>query len=388
MYHLGLKCPGPGRVVDGLVLGTQVCPHSAIISFETGVFFRKHSKDYIGLKTRCAPCNGRFIFNGFLRRHSLEANARQGFCDNKHCINSPWEGSKFCKKHFLTWTPGPPGKEELKALRSLFAKAASVQWYPQTRIMAEVTRKVESKRKGKVRASEVVSIDLEFTFKAKEVLQIGLADLEEAKVLDCLTKYSEGIIVPSSSLFAVLLNPQQRAFEKKVGAYFTQDGKLDANEVVRKLQQAGISNKPIFLSWALWCFDLSFLRDWLEQEGFDDVLPGDENVCLVLNEFRDNVKAVIGTTCHDGGRFPLNLPTAFLVLSGENHPLSGRNHHALVDAQQLALMARLFIDLCKPPDERVHYQGPGIMKLGSGKRQRSLEESFSSMRSNKKARFS
>lgn len=108
LYHLGLKCPGPGRVVDGLVLGTQVCPHSAIISFETGVFFRKHSKDYIGLKTRCAPCNGRFIFNGFLRRHSLEANARQGFCDNKHCINSPWEGSKFCKKHFLTWTPGPP----------------------------------------------------------------------------------------------------------------------------------------------------------------------------------------------------------------------------------------------------------------------------------------
>ena len=30
--------------------------------------------------------------------------------------------------------------------------------------------------------------------------------------------------------------------------------------------------------------------------------------------------------------------------------LSGHNHHALVHAQQLALMARLFIDLCKPPE--------------------------------------
>jgi hypothetical protein len=35
--HLGLKCPGPGRVLDGLVLGTQVCPHSTIISYETAV---------------------------------------------------------------------------------------------------------------------------------------------------------------------------------------------------------------------------------------------------------------------------------------------------------------------------------------------------------------
>ncbi|CAI7599446.1 unnamed protein product [Penicillium viridicatum] len=369
LFHLGLKCPGPRRVVDGLVLGTQVCPHSAIISFETGVFYRNRSRDHIGLKCRCAPCNGRFMFNEFLRRHSLEKDAKQGFCSNKHCISSPWEGSKFCKKHFLTWVPGLPSKDELKVLRSLFAKAASVQWYPDSNIMAELMTRMESDSKAKIPASEVVSIDLECIIQTGEVLQIGLADLEEAKVLDCLTGYSEGLIVPS-------LNPRQQAYQKKVRAYFTHDGKLGAKKVVEKLQQAGISNKTMFLSWASWCFDLSFLRDWLEQEGFDDVLPGDGNVCLVLNEFRANVKRVIGTTCYNGKRFPLNLPTAFPVLFGENHPLSGRNHHALVDAQQLALMARAFIELCKPPEKRVHYPGWGVMTLGSAKRQRSMEEYF------------
>ncbi|KAJ5522213.1 Threonyl/alanyl tRNA synthetase SAD [Penicillium freii] len=214
LLHLGLKCPGPERVVDGFVMGTQVCPHSAIISFETGVFYRNRATDHIGLKNRGAPCNGRFMFNEFLR------------------------------------------------------------------------------------------------------------------------------------------------------GYFTQDGKLDAKKVIGKLQEAGISNKTMFLSWALRCFDLSLLRNWLEQEGFDDVLPGDDNVCLVLNEFRANVKRVIGTTCYNGKRFPLNLPTAFLVLFGENHPLSGRNHHALVDSRQLALMARAFIELCKPPREAGSLPGMGSHDAG------------------------
>lgn len=304
------------------------------------------------------------MFNEFLRCHRLEVNAKQQFCDNKRCLNSPWEGSKFCKKHFLTWVPGPPSKDEMKVLRNLFAKAASVQWYPETRIMAEVIRRMGSDSKTKIPASEVVSIDLEFTIQTREVLQIGLADLEEAKVLDCLTEYSEGIIVPSSSPRAVPLNPRQRAFEKKVRAYFTKDGKLDAKNVVGKLQQAGISNKTMFLSWASWCFDLSFLRDWLEQEWFENVLPGDQNVCLVLNEFRANVRRVIGTTCHDGRRFPLNLPTVFPMLFGENHPLSGRNHHALIDAQQLALVAKLYMDLCKPPGKRVYWQESGVKMPG------------------------
>ncbi|KAJ5848399.1 hypothetical protein N7455_012356 [Penicillium solitum] len=77
---------------------------------------------------------------------------------------------------------------------------------------------------------------------------------------------------------------------------FTQDGTLGAKGVVRKLQEAGISNNTMF--------------------------SPETRICLLLKEFRANMKRVIGTTCHRGQIFPLSLPLLFLLLFGENHPLS------------------------------------------------------------------
>lgn len=131
-----------------------------------------------------------------------------------------------------------------------------------------------------------------------------------------------------------------------------------------------------------------YLRKWLQEEGFHDVLPRDENLCLLLREFRINLGRVIGKQCYRGGPFPVSLPVLFLLLFGDDDPLSGRNHHALVDAQQLALMAKLFTDLCKPPHKRVYWQKSGIKYRGSCKRQRSVEEFFPPTSSNKKARLS
>lgn len=253
--------------------------------------------------------------------------------------------------------------------------------------MAEVIRRVESDSKAKILASEMVNIDMEANNSSHEVFQIGLADLEGEKVLDCLTIYSEGIIAPSSPSPYTLPDQWQQAHEEKVRAYSTENGKLDAKEVVRKLQEAGISNKTMFLSWASWHLDLVYLRDWLGEEGFHDVLPGNENMCLLLKEFQGNMKRVVGTTCHRGKRFPLSLPILFLLLFGENHPLSGRNHHVLVDAQQLTLVVKLYMDLCKPPGKRVYWQESGVKMPGSWKRQRSMEEYFSSVGPNKKAKL-
>ncbi|KGO65779.1 Zinc finger, C2H2 [Penicillium italicum] len=385
--HLGLKCPGPDKVDDIIVLGTQVCPNSTVISFETGVFYR--SGQHVGIKTRCAPCNGRFNFNEFLRRNFLEADANQTTCRRKSCFSAVWEGSKFCQKHFMVWTPTLHSEDAMGELRDLFAKATSVQWQPETKVMAEVIRRIESNSKAKIPASELVNIDLEANLSSGEVFQIGLADLRGEKVLDCLTQYSEGIITSSSSSRSALQTWQQVTNETKVRGYYTQDKTLDAKGVVTKLQEAGISNKTMFLSWASWCFDLSHLRDWLGKEGFDDVLPGNANLCLLYHEFRINIKRVLGTSCYRGRAFPLSLPALFPLLFGVNDPLAGQNHHALVDAQQLSQMARVFIDLCKPPKERVHYQGSGIIKLGSGKRQRQMDEFFPFMKSkeNKKVRL-
>lgn len=76
----------------------------------------------------------------------------------------------------------------------------------------------------------------------------------------------------------------------------------------------------------------------------------------------------------------MGLPVLFPVLF-DGHPLMGRNHHALVDSQQLALMLKRFCELCKPSDERAQGQGGPL----TGKRQRSMEDYFSSMASNKRA---
>ncbi|CAI7677214.1 unnamed protein product [Penicillium discolor] len=162
---------------------------------------KRFSKKHIGLRSRYTPCNARFKFNEYLRLHFLEADADQKTCRHKNCLGALWEGSKYCKKHFLSWTPDLLGENEtaMKELRSFFVKAASGQWYPESKIMAEVMTRMEPDSKASVPASEVVNIDLEATFSSREVLLIGLADLEGAKVLDCLTKYGEGIIAPPLS---------------------------------------------------------------------------------------------------------------------------------------------------------------------------------------------
>lgn len=107
------------------------------------------------------------------------------------------------------------------------------------------------------------------------MLQIGLADVDKNNVLDCLPQYSDVAVAPCFSENHIPTPPtwQQRIEKEKVRGYFTQDRKLNAKEVVTKLQQAGISKNTIFLSWS-WKFDLSFLRKWLKQDGLRTFSPG------------------------------------------------------------------------------------------------------------------
>lgn len=137
------------------------------------------------------------MFNEFLRTHYLEANADQKGCCNQSCVNLPWEGSKFCREHYLSWTPDLLGEDKIAIdeLKTLFKKAASVQWFPVRGIMANVIKRVES-RSTDIPASEIVNIDLEFGIHSHDVYQIGLANLGGATELDCHTRYSKGIIAP------------------------------------------------------------------------------------------------------------------------------------------------------------------------------------------------
>jgi hypothetical protein len=97
--------------------------------------------------------------------------------------------------------------------------------------------------------------------------------------------------LPTSSLPA----PEtwaQKAREQKIRESFSQDGTLDAKGVAKRLREMGIFKKTMFISWASWCFNLSFLRDWLKDEDFSDVLPVDQNFCLLLQEYRVNLREI------------------------------------------------------------------------------------------------
>ncbi|KAJ5738717.1 hypothetical protein N7493_001872 [Penicillium malachiteum] len=114
-----------------------------------------------------------------------------------------------------------------------------------------------------------------------------------------------------------------------------------------------VSDKTIFFVWA---FDVAYVRDWLEEEKVSHNLPANYKVCLLYPEFRANMKKWIGDKCFKGHSFPLSLPFIFALLF-QGRDLVGMNHYALVDAQQTAILHRLFLDLCKVSEKRVLFKG-------------------------------
>ena len=261
MGNIGLKCPGPGRVVEELVLGTEVCPRSEIISLETGVFYML-GRDRVSLKLRCALCNGRFMFNEFLRNNFLEAKTGQQTCSHESCVCLVWEGSRLCREHFLEWTPDiiSVDHQKMKELQGLFLKAASERWFPQTRLMGELVQKNRSNGSVDVPASQAVCIDLETSLLSREVLHIGLANIEGKAQLDCLTEYGQGVVAPSLSSGPATNAKWKLDGEKKVRGYLTKDGTLKAGDVAERLRKIGICKDTIFVSWATCPFDLSHVR--------------------------------------------------------------------------------------------------------------------------------
>jgi hypothetical protein len=105
-----------------------------IISYETAVLYG-HQRGLIGLRFRCAPCNGQFKFSEFLRTHCLEAIAGQKICAHKSCIHVLWEGSRLCHKQFQAWKPEPPSEETKDELRVLFKRTNSEPWSPQSTVL-------------------------------------------------------------------------------------------------------------------------------------------------------------------------------------------------------------------------------------------------------------
>ena len=86
-------------------------------------------------------------------------------------------------------------------------------------------------------------------------------------------------------------------------------------------------------------------------------LPQEANCIPVIPHFCPNLALSVSKVVKP---FLLSLPITFLALMGTRHHLSGKNHRAIVDAQQLRYMAEVFGDLCKQLEDR---PDDGLLKL-------------------------
>ncbi|KAJ5711245.1 hypothetical protein N7488_005401 [Penicillium malachiteum] len=341
--------------MDGLVLGTELCPNATTISSETGLLARNHGR--VHLRIRCAPCQARKDFNKILLTYDLRAEPDQTACENKKCFKALWEGSRYCKHHMKEWVPEMPIRREasMKKVRDLFLKAASKQWSPMGLPMTRILEKVELDENA---TSDLLFVDTEFSTRRHRLYQLSICDSKERKKLDCFPIYNEGQTSQArSSLDLKGVSYRVKGWEKKMstGQGFAIDRGFNAKMVTEKLEEL-VSDETIFIAWAGWALDVEYARDWLEEEEVSHHLPANEKVCLLYPEFKENVKKWIGDKCFKGHSFPLTLPFLFSLLF-QGHDLVGWNHDALVDAQQTSILHRLFLDLCKPPEKRVLFKG-------------------------------
>lgn len=211
------------------MLGTEACPNGETISLENGVF--KERPKTVGIKFRCINCDSRSRSKEFLWHNFLDADASQGWCAANNCLKPLWEGTKFCRVHFLRWKPEDFAldQQSIVELKRLFSLAASEKWLPVSKI-AKVMKKEISNQKA-LPPARLVNIDLEFSFNRREVYQIGLAGVDGTRVLDCLPKYSKPSAARSSSSSAPITFCQ-RMLGKKFKLMPTIHGTLDSKGVV------------------------------------------------------------------------------------------------------------------------------------------------------------
>jgi hypothetical protein len=215
--------------------------------------------------------------------------------------------------------------------------------------MRDLLSLFKSVRDGRTSPSRLQFLDLEFNARTKTVFEVGMCDANGVATMDCRTPYA---FQPSGTATA---NPDKRnamiedSIRRSVQRHNCVDNTMSAHKVAERLRNQGVGPRTIFVTWHTNTTDLTALRQWLEAEGEAGILPGDSKCIPVIQYFRPNFKIA---KAQNGRPFPLSLPVIFPLLMTSRHYLFGRNHHAVVDAQQLYFMVRVFEMMCEQPRNR------------------------------------
>ncbi|KAJ5707783.1 hypothetical protein N7488_007584 [Penicillium malachiteum] len=350
---VGNRCMGPSLVHRLRV--SALCPHNVIFTEENVVLVHNYNTDLTSVSRRYLTCKSRVKFCKLAKALNMERKPGQVSCRFRDCDSPILASSAFCRDLILEGacqlTESPDlGPEATINLQSQFKRASSTSW--QWREISFLGKEVLSRIMNGVLEKSgmplVVCVDMEACLRTGRIFQVAICDLEGRKLLDCQTILSREEMRRTSADPGGRDEILQAIFERKARALASADGHMSVRQVSARLRK--LFPRPeevVFISWAKSKFDLSYLRDWLEAAGYSGVLPGNDRCYLVMQDFRYNLDRILGKTTFEGGVFPLSLPIFFPVVMGEGHRLSGRNHRALIDTQQLAILVNRLAVLCQ-----------------------------------------
>jgi len=226
--------------------------------------------------------------------------------------------------------------------------ATSHKWLADLK-MQQVFREFDNILAGTMSPERIVFLDLEYDVHTYRVHEIGLCDALGNIIIDCFALLSDAEIQRTSGgptwsklnqAFSVIMRKTSKNRQHIHGA-------MDVHRLAEHLRNSGITPDTTVIVWATNYNDLRSLRSWLDAEGYRDIFPLDSKCVRMIHLFRKNLRKLL-----NGMPFPLRLPFLFPLFHGIHHELSGRNHHALVDAQQTRLMFQAFKALCTDVSER------------------------------------
>lgn len=190
----------------------------------------------------------------------------------------------------------------MKELQNCVQCAPAKQWTLSRELEAVVWRAAEI-RQGKRLGSDLVILDLEFSQRRHQTLEIAIVKYVSGRVLvEARVKMDKS--VPSSLGDPNPLSLIMRIHTKHKYSKLADRHIRNVHEIAHVLRNAGVNQQTIFLVWHMF-MDLTMLGDFLQSAGYD-ILSSNECCVRLIPYIRTNVPVPVGR-----GNFPARLDVVF-----------------------------------------------------------------------------
>lgn len=339
-------CTGPGIDIE--------CFYKTIVSAETTRYKVKQSsgvRPKIRTMTRCVVCDtaGTRRPSPELRKRKLERNPRSCLF-NLFCLHLRPEGSgaKFCEVHVLQVAESGAAERRSGHLSqaSRFANSAAIGPCRYLETSAELLSYLEPLR-GTMYLSQdlrplrcernVFYVDTEFIHDT--LIELAVLDFEGKVVLDCIVEYSKMSWQETATHFLPLSDRhtlRRFGFDAR-GNPPSRPEMLSGREIAMHLSAAGVRKDSHWIEYSSSGCDYKKIKNYLEAEGFENILPEEDRVLTPLFEWRKALKGFWDCSLENIANFIL-----------PNHPTTMVEHHrAKGDTDKLYHTTRWLFDYMK-----------------------------------------